>query len=141
MMDQVGSPIRPFRQPRFSTACSDSPNENCPAHMANGPESPPVYPRQFLSSPGKFSERNVLLLMGSKVPSSVPGRRSSIACHRDRKLNAPMIVFEDSPSETGVVEPAFVDPSKSMQRSKSMKALSNSNGLSSSHGLRTLKRL
>ena len=52
-----------------------------------------------------------------------------------------MIVFEDSPSETGVVEPAFVDPSKSMQRSKSMKALSNSNGLSSSHGLRTLKRL
>jgi hypothetical protein len=139
------SPVRPFRQPRFSGSGQGSPNENCPSFPSNGEESNASFPRQFMSSPAKFNDRNVLLLMGSKVPSSVPGRRSSIACTKDRKALAPLIIFEDTPLFEEEIEQEAGQArqrSQADRRAKSQKATSTKNLPGPNYSKpRTLKRL
>lgn len=83
------SPVRPFRAPRFSTNGEIS-DENRPGVNVDAPVA--SFIRQFQSSPKKFEDRNVLLLTGNKVPSSVPGRRSSIGCPRERRVAAPVVI-------------------------------------------------
>jgi hypothetical protein len=130
------SPIRPLRMPRFSTNGSDSPNENFLAHEPNRASPDASFPRQFRASPSKCSDRNVLFLLGSKINSSVPGRRSSIACSRDRKALAPLVssVAEDEVEEE---EPLKALPTAHGKRSKSLKALPSNGGSNP----RTLRRL
>ncbi len=127
----MDSPVRPFRMPRFSvTPGRDTADENQPAFLdstgSDSTDGVSVFPRQLASSPGRFQDRNVLLLLGNKVPSSVPGRRSSIACTKDRKALAPLIIFEDrivEDSSDSLSSPKF----HKQTRSKSMRPLGNSN--------------
>ena len=130
------SPIRPLRMPRFSTNGSDSPNENCPAHEPNRASPDASFPRQFRASPSKCSDRNVLFLLGSKINSSVPGRRSSIACSRDRRALAPQVssVPEDEDEQE---DPPMAPATAHGKRSKSLKALPSNGGSNP----RTLRRL
>ena len=130
------SPVRPLRQPRFSTTGGPSPNENCPAHSTNHGVAASTFPRQFTSSPGKNGDRNVLLLLGNKINSSVPGRRSSIACSKDRKALAPVLAVDsDSNSDDSDYE-----NDKKPRRSASLKTFPST---FRAHGLKlqTLKRL
>jgi hypothetical protein len=138
----MDSPIRPFRQPRFSNTPgqSRSPDENRPTGDSNSSN----FPRQLTSSPRKYQDRHVLLLLGNKVPSSVPGRRSSIACTRDKKALAPVVFVEedrlDESSLSGTMEKAA-----RQARSQSMKPLRACNraGLAGTtrEGAKTLRRL
>ena len=127
----MDSPVRPFLMPRFSvTPNRDVADENRPAFLdGSGSEAADVvsiFPRQLASSPSKFQDRNVLLLLGNKVPSSVPGRRSSIACPRDRKALAPLVIFEDEVD--GDTLNSRTSPKLNKQtRSKSMRPLGTSN--------------
>ena len=113
------SPPQRFRQPRFSTS---SPNENNrPAFSAEN-DDVPSFARQLASSPTKFSERSVLFLMGNKVPSSVPGRRSSIACSREARSIAPCIALnEDTEDENDCSISCPVIKEDSRGRSQSLK--------------------
>ena len=134
----MDSPVRPFRQPRFSVG-SESPNENVPVNDNLGDQSQTssTFPRQIQSSPTKYQERSVLLLLGNKVPSSVPGRRSSIGCTKERKELAPIIVFEDDAIEENQRD-ACMKTSTSIHRSRSLRPLSASNRAAQ---WRSLKRL
>jgi hypothetical protein len=123
----MASPVRPFRLPRFSMTPSD---ENRPAFFdpddSNVVDPSTAFPRQLISSPSKYQDRSVLLLLGNKVPSSVPGRRSSIACTKDRKALAPLIIFEDD--TPGADDESTTSPRPLKQiRSRSMKPLGNTN--------------
>ena len=137
----MDSPIRPFRQPRFSVTpgqSSRSPDENRPTgDMTN-------FPRQFASSPGKYQDRNVLLLLGNKVPSSVPGRRSSIACTRDRKALAPVLILEEDHLNESTLSSTMEKAAKHV-RSHSMKAFRTCSRVgqpgTSRETARTLRRL
>ena len=137
-LDMTGmpeSPVRRFRQPRFSET---SPNENnCPSFSDNGES----FARQLASSPTKFSERSVLFLLGNKVPSSVPGRRSSIACSREGRSMAPSIVLTEESEDEHTVSVLIRDDSRG--RSQSLKTMRTSyRSLSSSKmSFRSLKRL
>ena len=127
----MDSPVRPFRLPRFSvTPARNSGDENQPAFLDNAGspagEQGSIFPRQLASSPGKFQDRNILLLLGNKVPSSVPGRRSSIACSRDRKALAPLIIFEDEIDDDSS-DVRRSPKIHSQARSKSMRPLGTSN--------------
>jgi len=100
---------------------SRSPDENRPDSSGDGNIT--NFPRQFAaSSPGKFQDRNVLLLLGNKVPSSVPGRRSSIACTLDRKALAPVIIFEEDTMNESALSFTMEKGIKHV-RSRSMKPL------------------
>ena len=135
----MASPVRPLRLPRFSvTPPGEIPDENRPAFLdtsgSDATDTVSIFPRQIISSPAKFQDRNVLLLLGNKVPSSVPGRRSSIACSKDRKALAPLIIFEDEIAS----EPEGFDDLPRCQkqiRSKSMRPLGSYN-----RGLQILPR-
>ena len=99
-------------------------DENCPSATAPTRRGGATnFPAQFTASPTKFSDRDVLRLLGHKVPSSVPGRRSSIGCPRDRRALAPVIVFEDPVAddltscgqETSLPAPATARRAKSLK--------------------------
>ncbi len=135
--DVFDSPVRPLRQPRFSSNGSQSPNENCPAHAVNRNSSTSTFPRQFASSPAKAGDRNVLLLLGNKISSSVPGRRSSIACARDRKALVPILAIDEE-SSCDVLNEALMNSNQ--RRSKSVKPCTNAQR-GQGGKLKTLRRL
>jgi len=127
----MDSPVRPFRMPRFSVSpTGNTADENRPAFFdgsgSDATDAPSIFPRQLVSSPSRFQDRNVLLLLGNKVPSSVPGRRSSIACSKDRKALAPLIIFEDEIAEDAL-HVSNSPKTRKLPRSKSMRPLGNSN--------------
>lgn len=137
------SPVRPLRMPRFSNNGSDCPDENRPAHSVNEAASPSsAFPRQYVASPAKFRDRNVLFLLGSKINSSVPGRRSSIACSKDRKAMAPVLELDQEPTPERLrVERSNDSCREPSKRSKSMKATISGPSLGINTGPRTLRRL
>lgn len=146
----MDSPIRPFRQPRFSVtpaarASGSSPgDENRPDHQVSNSESTTSFARQFTSSPSKYQDRNVLLLLGNKVPSSVPGRRSSIACTKDRKALAPVVVYEDSEPLNESTLSVACERAARQVRSKSLKPLMSVNRsgiVNTRETAKTLRRL
>ena len=113
------SPLRRFRQPRFSVA---SPNENnCPTfpvEQENG-DFHPLFARQLASSPTKYSDRSVLFLLGNKISSSVPGRRSSMGCIREGR-SGPIIQFHESTDEEE--DDLIKQPTETRGRSQSVRA-------------------
>jgi hypothetical protein len=132
----VESPVRPFRRPRYSVL-GDSPNENQPTGNVSTDMEGMVFPRQLQPSPTKFHDRNVMKLIGGKVPSSVPGRRSSIGCVGERRTMAPVVFTEyDLPEDCLQEGPSNAS---SKFRSKSVKEIARSNR--SGSRLLTLRRL
>ena len=138
--DLFDSPVRPMRQPRFSTTGSNSPNENCPVVADQGHTNEPTFPRQYIASPTKQRDRNVLLLLGNKINSSVPGRRSSIACTKDRKAYAPALSLEEPEFLATPTHVPVEQPSKT-KRSKSLKAIPSDATITGSQKTQTLRRL
>ena len=134
------SPVRPLRQPRISENGARSPDENCPSVSANSSDPSANFPRQFMASPAKLNDRNVLFFIGSKIPSSVPGRRSSLGSLSDKKAHPPTIVTSDLPSEAPIKNETIDPQPTARMRSKSLKSIAESSGTSSGTG-RTLKRL
>lgn len=140
--DGFDSPVRPLRMPRFSTNGWDSPDENRPAHSANqATSSSPAFPRQYVASPAKFKDRNVLFLLGSKINSSVPGRRSSIACSKDRKAMAPVLELEEELTSEYNRPETDTTTKEHSKRSRSMKATIAGTYVGPSTGARSLRRL
>jgi hypothetical protein len=134
------SPLRPMRQPRFSTTGSNSPNENCPFGTDLHTAAEPTFARQFAASPTKQRDRNVLLLLGNKINSSVPGRRSSIACTKDRRALAPALDLGEE-EESKTPSAAQLEQPVKTKRSKSLRAIPSDVSMTSNQHKRTLKRL
>jgi hypothetical protein len=137
---EVNSPAREMRQPRFSAGGQGTPNENCPRRLTGqDPGSRPSFPRQFVASPMKPKDRNVLLLLGNKINSSVPGRRSSIGCINDRIPVAPQVRIERDCHDAGSNGSSLL--SGTTRRSKSLKTNSHRALEGTSFPTKTLKRL
>lgn len=136
------SPLRPMRQPRFSHNGSVSPNENCPSVAGNGSEPSPSFPRQYMASPAKLNDRNVLYFLGSKIPSSVPGRRSSLGCIKEKITKPPSVIFPEKQFDARIENQDTASLKKSLRRSKSLKHSMDPTASSGASGpVSTLKRL
>lgn len=136
------SPLRPMRQPRFSHNGSVSPNENCPSAAGNGPEPSPSFPRQYMASPAKLNDRNVLYFLGSKIPSSVPGRRSSLGCIKEKITKPPSVILPDRQFDARMDMQDTASLRKSLRRAKSLKhSIDPAPASGASAHVSTLKRL
>ncbi len=137
------SPL-PIRSLRFSDSTgrrsrsAGGRDENCPG-SSNADRQQQQQLHQVESSPNKFSDRTVQLLIGSKVSSSVPGRTSS--CAKERRATAPVIEFDEELLadllERG--DATERDNKVTTRRSKSAQSLERNR--SKSNNSRTLKRL
>lgn len=139
--DMFYSPLRSMRQPRFSYNGSLSPNENCPSAVANSSETSSSFPRQYMASPMKLNDRNVLFFLGSKIPSSVPGRRSSLGSIPRKSTNAPAVVFAGERSDMKEEARNPEDLKRLPKRSKSLKPAAECSASTLGVSGRTLKRL